>query len=173
MGLHLAPRQGDAWLAVARGRADYAADQGGPPSPDFQARGRYARAYGKSGGKLRYFLPASGLQRFLLFNTRRGIFRSAALRRAVNLALDRRAIAGPGAPDSLLIPPGMPGHRAQHIYGPAPDNTDEPGTDLHAVAQGHIAVTPLHFDLTDQPGIETLGSYDLARLLAPAAREVE
>jgi hypothetical protein len=36
-----------------------------------------------------------------------------------------------------------------------------------------IAVTPLHFDLTDRPGIETLQAYDLARLLAPAAREVE
>ena len=38
---------------------------------------------------------------------------------------------------------------------------------------GRIAVTPLHFDLTDRPGIETLQAYDLARLLAPAAREVE
>ena len=47
------------------------------------------------------------------------------------------------------------------------------GTDLAAIAAGRIAVTPLHFDLTDRPGIETLQAYDLARLLAPAAREVE
>ena len=35
-----------------------------------------------------------------------------------------------------------------------------------------IAVTPLHFDLTDQAGIEALGGFDLDRLLRPAAREV-
>ena len=34
-------------------------------------------------------------------------------------------------------------------------------------------MTPLHFDLNDEPGLETLQAYDLARLLAPAAREVE
>ena len=34
-------------------------------------------------------------------------------------------------------------------------------------------MTPLHFDLTDTPGIDALRGYDLARLLAPAAREVE
>jgi 5'-nucleotidase len=65
------------------------------------------------------------------------------------------------------------GRRLYRIYGPAPDNSDEEGTDLHAVARRHVAVTPLHFDLTDQPGIETLREYDLARLLGPAAEEVE
>ena len=35
-----------------------------------------------------------------------------------------------------------------------------------------IAVTPIHFDLTDEPGIETLRAYDLARLLQPAAEEL-
>ena len=44
---------------------------------------------------------------------------------------------------------------------------------VEAIAAGRIAVTPLHFALTDRPGIETLQAYDLARLLAPAAREVE
>ncbi len=58
------------------------------------------------------------------------------------------------------------------IYGDAPDHRDEDGTDLSAVSAGRIAVTPLHFDLTDTPGIETLGRYDLARLLQPAAEEI-
>ena len=65
------------------------------------------------------------------------------------------------------------GRRRFRIYGDAPVYHDEAGTDLAAVAAGRIAVTPLHFDLTDQPGLETLGAYDLARLLAPAARDVE
>ncbi len=59
------------------------------------------------------------------------------------------------------------------IYGSDPSFEDEPGTDLAAVHAGRIAVTPLHLDLTDRPGLETLGAYDLARLLAPAAGEVE
>ena len=50
---------------------------------------------------------------------------------------------------------------------------EEPGTDLHAIAEGHIAVTPLHFDLLDVDGMDELSRRDLARLLEPAAREVE
>jgi 5'-nucleotidase len=66
-----------------------------------------------------------------------------------------------------------PGRRRYRIYGDAPDYHHEDGTDLAAIAAGRIAVTPLHLDLTDRPGIDTLSAYDLARLLAPAAREVE
>src|SRR5919199_821116 len=40
------------------------------------------------------------------------------------------------------------GRRLFRIYGPAPEDTDEPGTDQHAVARGNIAVTPLGFELT-------------------------
>ena len=54
-----------------------------------------------------------------------------------------------------------------------PSYEHQEGTDLAAVAEGRIAVTPIHFDLTDEPGIETLQAYDLARLLEPAAQEVE
>ena len=53
-----------------------------------------------------------------------------------------------------------------------PSTTTRPGTDLSSIAAGRIAVTPLHFDLTDRAGLEALQAYDLARLLAPAAREV-
>ncbi|WCB96080.1 5'-nucleotidase SurE [Baekduia alba] len=59
------------------------------------------------------------------------------------------------------------------IYGADPGYEDEPGTDLVAVAAGHIAVTPVHLDLTHHDGIGPLSTSDLARLLAPAAQEVE
>ena len=59
------------------------------------------------------------------------------------------------------------------IYGDAPDYERQEGTDLAAVANGRVVVTPIHFDLTDEPGIETLRAYDLARLLVPAAGELE
>ena len=62
------------------------------------------------------------------------------------------------------------GRRRQYrIYGEAPDHVDEDGTDLAAVAAGRIAVTPVHFDLTDREGMDALARYDLARLLEPAA----
>ena len=64
--------------------------------------------------------------------------------------------------------------RAQYwIYGPDPGFHDEPGTDFAAIGDGHISVTPLHFDLTDTAGVEELAGFDLGRLLEPAAQEVE
>ena len=65
------------------------------------------------------------------------------------------------------------GSRRYWIYGADPGFHDEHGTDLASVHAGRIAVTPVHFDLTDVAGMDALDRYDLARLLAPAAREVE
>jgi 5'-nucleotidase len=63
--------------------------------------------------------------------------------------------------------------RRYWVYGRDHGFHDEPGTDLAAVAAGDIAVTPLHFDLTDAAGMDILERHDLGRLLAPAAKEVE
>ena len=64
------------------------------------------------------------------------------------------------------------GRRQYRIYGEASYGRDEAGTDLAAVAQGKIAVTPVHFDLTDREGLSVLERYELARLVEPAATEV-
>ena len=74
--------------------------------------------------------------------------------------------------DQLSLVDEQSGRKQYRIYGDV-DYHDEPGTDLSAVYEGRIAVTPLHFDLTDKPGLETLAAYDLARLLEPAARDLE
>jgi len=74
--------------------------------------------------------------------------------------------------DQLELQDERSGRRQYRIYGDAPGYEHEAGTDLAAVAEGRIAVTPIHFDLTDEPGIETLRAYDLARLLQPAAEEL-
>ncbi|HST56174.1 MAG TPA: 5'/3'-nucleotidase SurE [Solirubrobacteraceae bacterium] len=60
---------------------------------------------------------------------------------------------------------GPPARRRYWIYGADPGFHDEPGTDLAAVAAGYVAVTPIHFDLTDHPGLEALRSFDLEGLL--------
>jgi 5'-nucleotidase len=64
------------------------------------------------------------------------------------------------------------GRRRYRIYTGEPSYHHEDGTDFAAVADGYIAVTPLHFDLTDQAGIEELSGFDLGALLRPAAREL-
>jgi 5'-nucleotidase len=63
--------------------------------------------------------------------------------------------------------------RLYRIYGDASFERDETGTDLAAVAQRKIAVTPLHFDLTDREGLDSLQKRQLARLVEPAARELK
>jgi 5'-nucleotidase len=62
--------------------------------------------------------------------------------------------------------------RLYKIYGEASTGQDETGTDLAAIAQGRIAVTPVHFDLTDREGMSVLERYELDRLVEPAASEV-
>jgi 5'-nucleotidase len=61
------------------------------------------------------------------------------------------------------------GRRRYEIYGFEPSFEDEPGTDLAAVARGRVSVTPIHFDLTDHGGLETVGGWDLGAALDRAA----
>jgi 5'-nucleotidase len=75
--------------------------------------------------------------------------------------------------DALKLHEEDGARRRYWVYGDAPDFHDEDGTDLAAVASGCIAVTPLHFDLTDTSGMSSLEQHDLARLLQPAAEEVD
>jgi 5'-nucleotidase len=74
--------------------------------------------------------------------------------------------------DRMELTDEQDGRRRYRIYGDTPGYHHEEGTDFAAIAERCIAVTPLHFDLTDQAGIEQLGSFDLEALLRPAAREV-
>jgi 5'-nucleotidase len=71
-----------------------------------------------------------------------------------------------------LTEEGEGGRRRYRIYGERPGFEHAAGTDFAAIAEQRIAVTPLHFDLTDQAGVEELAGFDLDRLLRPAAREV-
>jgi len=72
-----------------------------------------------------------------------------------------------------LVDEGSRGRRLYRIYGDASYEADEAGTDVTAVAEGKIAVTPIHFDLTDREGLSALQRQGLERLIEPAARKVE
>lgn len=63
------------------------------------------------------------------------------------------------------------GRRRYEIYGFEPSFEDEPGTDLAAVARGRVAVTPIHFDLTDHGEIETVSGWDFDAMHAGASAQ--
>ena len=75
--------------------------------------------------------------------------------------------------DKLELVEEADGRRRYRIYGERPGHHDEEGTDFAALGEGLVAVTPLHFDLTDEAGIAALDGFDLDALIAPAAQEVE
>jgi 5'-nucleotidase len=75
--------------------------------------------------------------------------------------------------DELALVEQEEGRRQYRIYGDASYERDETGTDLAAVARGWIAVTPIHFDLTDHDGLSALQRYNLAKLLEKPAETIE
>jgi streptogramin lyase/predicted Ser/Thr protein kinase len=69
-------------------------------------------------GRQRYFPQLLPFVDYIAFNTRRPLFRDVRLRRAVNYALDRRALAAASdaSPADEILPPGVPGYRVRHFY---------------------------------------------------------
>ena len=68
-----------------------------------------------------------------------------------------------------LVGEDADGRRHYEIYGWQPGYEEIEGTDLMAVAQGRIAVTPIHFDLTDHGGLERLRGWGFEEMLAASA----
>ncbi len=76
--------------------------------------------------------------------------------------------------DELRLVEEDGGRRRYRIYGFAPSFEEEPGTDLTAVANGRVSITPLHFDLTDREGVDRLREAELeADLLEALGEAVE
>jgi peptide/nickel transport system substrate-binding protein len=107
------------YLQIDRGEVDYAA--GLLPSAAYaQIRERYGVNRG------RYFVHAGLNLVYLTLNTSRPLFADAALRRAVNFAIDRRAFvrvagADSGAVTDQILPPAMPGYRDVRVYPSTPN----------------------------------------------------
>jgi 5'-nucleotidase len=62
------------------------------------------------------------------------------------------------------------GRRRYQIYGFEPSFEDEEGSDLSAIHQRRVSVTPVHFDLTHRPGLDRLRSWDFDGMLASSKR---
>ena len=88
-------------------------------APDSRAARRYGptSAAARSHDQRYFVIPGPGID-MIAFNTRRALFRNARLRRAVNFALDRPALAGVFAeqPVDRYVPPAVPGFRPGHLY---------------------------------------------------------
>ena len=75
--------------------------------------------------------------------------------------------------DELKLDSDEDGVRRFWIYGEQASFEDEAGTDLAALHQGQITVTPIHMDFTHHDGIGPLSEAQLHDLLEPAVREFE
>ena len=71
--------------------------------------------------------------------------------------------------DELKLIGEADGRRHYEIYGWQPGYEEIEGTDLNAVAGGRISVTPIHFDLTDHGGLESLRGWGFEAMLAASA----
>jgi 5'-nucleotidase len=67
--------------------------------------------------------------------------------------------------DSLNIVEDRGREKVYRIYGADHDYDEQPGSDFETVADGLIAITPLHFDLAVRPGDGWLYDLDLGSLL--------
>jgi YVTN family beta-propeller protein len=107
---------------VEAGRADYTRSVAADAQPRLITRyGPGSRA--AASGRQRYFAGSEPAVQGLLFNPRRRLFARAAMRRAVNYAIDRRALSRrprppllAGRPTDQHIPPGFPGFHDAAIY---------------------------------------------------------
>ncbi|HET7170186.1 MAG TPA: ABC transporter substrate-binding protein [Gaiellales bacterium] len=116
MGINTGP----AARRIERGTLDYASEDY-PDEGVFAAGLPVSRAYGtpaKRAGRPWYaFVPAPGTA-FLAFNTAHGVFRDTRWRRAVNLAIDRPALAAASGarPTDRYLPPMQGVDRDTHVY---------------------------------------------------------
>jgi ABC-type transport system substrate-binding protein len=99
---------------VEAGKADYVAE----PGPALLPGSAVALRFGAASAGRRYLSAPMPATDELVFNTEHGPLRDVRLRRAVNFALDRPALAAAfgDAPTDRYLPPMMPGARDGHVY---------------------------------------------------------
>jgi peptide/nickel transport system substrate-binding protein len=114
---------------IESGTADYALD-GVPAAADATLARRFGPgSRAAKAGHQSYFANTLAFTYFLALNTSRPLFASVNLRRAVNYAIDRTALARlgifsnrfPAEPTDQYLPPGIPGFRDVDIYPLTPN----------------------------------------------------
>ena len=110
--------------AVDAGRADYVS--GVPEDRVAELQRRYGPGSDAGqAGRQRYFSVPTGILHSFTMNTSRPLFAGTRMRRALNFALDRHALArraqehefpAPARPTDQFVPPGLPGFNDVVIY---------------------------------------------------------
>jgi serine/threonine-protein kinase len=111
-------------LRVIKGQDDYAFTLFNQPYPDdLSPTSRFARRYGPGSaaakaGRQRYFNPAFSAVQLFLFNANSKALADPNVRRAINLAIDRKRLAALTSSDpySSLVPPGIPAAGGSAVY---------------------------------------------------------
>ena len=67
--------------------------------------------------------------------------------------------------DELVEVRDEEGRVGYDIYNNPPGHHEEEGTDFAAIENDEISITPVHLELTDTPGLERLGAWDVDGLL--------
>ena len=112
---------------VLAGRADYTYEIPLSAGPERELAARYGQASDAArDGRQRYFVNPALALGALVLNTSRPLFADARLRKAVNYAIDRRALAHvghfrfsgdfPAIPTAQYMPPTMPGASRTRLY---------------------------------------------------------
>ncbi len=70
--------------------------------------------------------------------------------------------------DTLALQGEEDGRRHYRIYGEPMSHDMQPGTDLSAIDDRLLSVTPLHFDLTDLDGMDAMERWEIDALLRDA-----
>ena len=124
---------------IERGAADYTTISGEPVTTVSALASKLAARYGPGSkgaarGRQQYFDGTQPELDYLVLNTHRALFSDVRLRRAVNYAIDRRALArlGNDRPTDSYLPPGIPGAANTPIY-PLTRNAAKAKT----IARGH------------------------------------
>lgn len=71
--------------------------------------------------------------------------------------------------DTLDLQSTSGARRHYRIYGEPASHDEQPGTDLSAVDDNLLSVTPLHFDLTDVAGMDAVERWEIDGLLRSEA----
>ena len=109
-------------------------------------------------GRLLRQVLERGLTRRLLLNVNIPFLPAEAIRGVRITRLGTRVYE-----DTLVRKVDPRGRDYYWIGGEDPVWDSRPGTDFNAVHDGWISVTPLKLDLTDEPAVDTVGEWNLAK----------
>jgi YVTN family beta-propeller protein len=140
---------------VENGTADVALNGEVDSSNVSRLAARYGpRSPAGRSGRQRYFVSPQAALDFLALNTHRPLFSDVRLRRAVNYAIDRAALARlgnsvlrlPQRPIDHYLTPGIPGYSDVHIYPSRPAVAK-----ARQLARGHAGATAVLYTCNAAP----------------------